>query len=703
MDSGDGLKWFGEGFDGFPKKLPEDVVEYIIFIIDARLSDIQTRERLQAFQRALQDLKKKFLKEYIWQRDDIKLDLVREEDRWLLKGQTNYGDSVADEWLIVYFLRELSKEFKDAWIRIYDTDGEFLLIEAANALPKWLSPEVAEHRVWINTHRLLIVPLGKTEDPAPLKLQDALSILKETPGRPQHYPKIEKEAFHRLNNYPSAISENQHHATLPLPRKVAHILHTDPSYISSAVEAFYLRDPISLRLLQPDKSKSALIFPPEDFVPVSVRFTKVLYAQLLGQHWNPPPKYESAVESLVKAGNPQEKSEVAIKLAAGMQMLASHTLFADKKAVREINLLLEDLDNGDDTLPTDAEISAWPKREDDESWLDIDFSEFEKELQGKGGEKGFGDKNAQDNLKKMVERFNTFLADDEAGHEGANVDEKDPMDEDNDSDPGRGWDDPEDSDDDDDDDDDVADEPSASTAKAKPTPKPNTAIPPRAPKVEDDNDDGDTTESEEDADADAEYAEYEKYFEKYMTLPAHEKAMLTEDARELARAQDAEAEEDAEIKRLTEAMEAELFGHGALNLNPAQSDKAAARTLTDDGRPDSKNKAKAKGKGKAKVSFSSPPEADDVEEIQRGDDTASDEDDDILDEDYNLVQNMLAAFKGQAGAAGPAGNMLKAMGIQFPQDADDEVQGSGAGKSGSNVGEGRASANPMRKQDWYMK
>ncbi|KAJ8106430.1 hypothetical protein OPT61_g9542 [Boeremia exigua] len=505
MDSGDGLKWFGEDFDGFPKKLPEDVVEYIIFIIDARLSDTQTRERLQAFQRALQDLKKKFLKEYIWQRDEIKLDLVREHDRWLLKGQTNYGDSVADEWLIVYFLRELSKEFKDAWIRIYDTDGEFLLIEAANALPKWLTPEVAEHRVWINTHRLLITPLGKEEDPAPLKLDEALQILKDTPARPQQYLKVEKEAFHRLNNYPSAITENQHHATLSLPRKVAHILHTNPSYISPIVEAFYLRDPISLRLLQPEKSKTALTFPPEDFVSVSVRFTKVLYAQLLGQHWNPPPQYEAAVESLVKSGDPQEKSEVAIKLSAGLQMLATHSLFADKKAVREINLLLEDLESGDDTLPSDADIAAWPRRDDDESWLDIDFSEFEKELQGKGGENGFGDKNAQDNLKKMVERFNTFLADDEAGHEGADADERDPMDEDNDSDPGRGWDDP-DSDDDDDGDDDENDATSAkSTSKTTPTPRP------RAAKVDDDNDDDDTSgtesEADDDAAADAEYAD----------------------------------------------------------------------------------------------------------------------------------------------------------------------------------------------------
>ena len=96
----DDFKWFGEGFDGFPKRLPEDVVEYIILILDTHLSDVQTRERLQAFQRALTTLEKKFLKEYIWQRDALKLDLLREEGRWLLKGNDELrrqrGRRVAD-------------------------------------------------------------------------------------------------------------------------------------------------------------------------------------------------------------------------------------------------------------------------------------------------------------------------------------------------------------------------------------------------------------------------------------------------------------------------------------------------------------------------------------------------------------------------------------------------------------------------------
>lgn len=64
-----------------------------------------------------------------------------------LRGRTNYGDSVEDEWLVVYMLWELSKQHSDVWIKTVDTDGEFLLIEAANALPRWLNPEIADNRV----------------------------------------------------------------------------------------------------------------------------------------------------------------------------------------------------------------------------------------------------------------------------------------------------------------------------------------------------------------------------------------------------------------------------------------------------------------------------------------------------------------------------------------------------------------------------
>ncbi len=51
-----------------------------------------------------------------------------------------------------------------------------------------------------------------------------------------------------------------------------------------------------------------------------------------------------------------------------------------------------------------------------------------------------------------------------------------------------------------------------------------------------------------------------------------------------------------------------------------------------------------------------------------------------MDLDYNLVKNLLESFKGQAGTAGPAGNMLGLMGLSLPRDEDDieeEEEGDG--------------------------
>lgn len=69
-----------------------------------------------------------------------------------LCGRTEYGDSVEDEWVIVWLLRELTKKFPDLWVKLGDNDGEFLLIEAAGSLPAWLESEVADNRV---QHRCL--------------------------------------------------------------------------------------------------------------------------------------------------------------------------------------------------------------------------------------------------------------------------------------------------------------------------------------------------------------------------------------------------------------------------------------------------------------------------------------------------------------------------------------------------------------------
>ncbi len=72
----DDFKGFGEAFEGFPKRLPEDCVEYSLFLIDSRLkSQKELLAQLENVRKESARLVESLLKEYIWQREAFKLDL----------------------------------------------------------------------------------------------------------------------------------------------------------------------------------------------------------------------------------------------------------------------------------------------------------------------------------------------------------------------------------------------------------------------------------------------------------------------------------------------------------------------------------------------------------------------------------------------------------------------------------------------------
>lgn len=635
----DGLKWFGEGFDGFPKRLPDDCVEYVIYVIDEKLRNIAaTRTRLNQILKTATAICKEHTKDCIWQRETFELKLrptllepeskkasLPEAQPPHLRGRTSFGDAVADEWLIVYLLLELSKQCPDAWIRVYDTDGEFLLIEAANALPKWLNPDIAEHRVWINNGHLRIVPLGKEATVRNLSLQAALSFIQSSPDKLIISPFIEDEAFYRLRDYPKAIGESLHHALVTVPRRLAYLLHQQPAYVSPAVEAFYLRDPIALKPLA-TKDLNTLRLPPEDFVTVSVKFTKVGYAQLRSQVFDPPPAWTGILPRM-----DDEKVAMGMKLTCGFEMLLADPKEQDTRVVREIKVLLEDVESGDEPLPNDRTILSWSQRQDDEKWLDIDYNDFDQELAGKKGKgaggKGFGDQGAQENLRKMVSRFEDFLKDDEAGVDG------------------------------------IDDEEDSSGAS--------------------DNDADETDDGGEDKEGSFSEAEFERAMKEMMGMPADEieKTGLLAEARKLAledeemgnASKEEESDEDQEMKKIMEMYKKELKGHGALRLD-------GDRIVKSGGTGKRKTKPEAHvDRQSNKVMFGPerPPgmqvtklpevgEAD--EEVGPGEEELSSDDEEFNDVDLNLAKNMLESFKGQAGMAGPAGAMLKRFGINMPRD-----------------------------------
>ncbi|OKL60591.1 hypothetical protein UA08_04353 [Talaromyces atroroseus] len=435
------LAWFKSTFRPIPRpQLPEDAIEYSLYLLSSDPAPattdtvVQTRSRLQEVQKSASELIRDILKDYIWQRDPFNLEIAKDNDITYLRGRTNFGDSIEDEWVIVFLLRELTRKHKDLWVRVVDSDGEFLLIEAAGSLPAWLEPEVADYRVWINNGHLVIIQpkQDRKRVTEKISLDDFMRIAMHETGRLLRSPSIEEEAFYRLRNYPKQIEENLHCALVSIPRKVAYLVHKKSSYISPAVEAFYTRDPISLRTLRAS-SKQDLLFSPDDLVTVSVRFTRVGYAQLRSQDFPTPASWAQSLPPQMD-GEAYTRAESGMKVSCGFEMLLSDPQNQDKPIVREMKLLLEDLDTGDERLPTTEEIKhSWSLQQDDEGWLDISFEDLDRELKGKASETqgsgAFGNSSAQENLQRIVARFEEFLKDDSANFDGVNLFDSDTDDE----------------------------------------------------------------------------------------------------------------------------------------------------------------------------------------------------------------------------------------------------------------------------------
>ncbi|OJD27498.1 hypothetical protein ACJ73_01111 [Blastomyces percursus] len=619
------IEWFRSTFRPIPKpQIPDDCIEYSLHWISSGNTDCAggadlIRNRLAEVQRAAAELVKTHLKDYIWQRDAFMLEMIREDGLNLLRGRTVYGDSIEDEWVIVYILRELTRQFEDLWVRVSDSDGEFLLVEAAATLPSWLEPEVANHRVgdeyswnwigyanivqvWIHKEQLLIIKPDRAKGSTlkPLTFREAREIILVEPKRLMHSPTIEAEAFYRLRNYPKQISYNLHTSPITIPRKLAHILHLKPAYISPAVDAFYIRDPISLRPLKA-KDTRGLIFKPEDLVTVSVRFTRVGYAQLKSQDFQLPPAWNDKLPPQTAKAD-YARAETGMKVTSGFEMLLSDPQNQDKVAVREIKLVLGNIESGDEKLPTNDEIeSTWEKREDDEKWLNISFEDLEEELKGRHGadkrakpSRAFGDQAAQENLRRIVERFEQFLNDDRAGLDGADfIDEGDSDDFDVDS--------------------------------------------------EDLSSDGEDKEVSFDED------EFSKMMQEMMGLPSKREGsarhVTSKRFKELSSSDEENENDSKEIEELSKQMEAELRATGVLDLDPKGRGKRAI-----------------KGKAPARPKRAS----DGIQEIEGN--TDDEEDHHFESVDFNLAKNLLESLSSQAGSAGPGSNLLGMMGMKLPKD-----------------------------------
>ena len=235
-----------------------------------------------------------------------------------LEGITNFGDNIEDEWLIVYLLYQLTRFDPDLVIKVDDTDGDFLLIEAADYLPKWCEPDNCDNRVFIYRQAVHIIsPKYKPLEDGMPSIAEAIDLIRQNPGLTRAEDKIQLAITKRIDCFPQRIKEHQHKSHCFVPVGVAALLKHNPSLIALAVNAFYNRTPDDLKACQAMK-----YFPPESRVMRCITFTRCLYAQLMSQSYTPDVKVGWNLPS--KSSRDFKAHDLGMKIASGFEILVSN-------------------------------------------------------------------------------------------------------------------------------------------------------------------------------------------------------------------------------------------------------------------------------------------------------------------------------------------------------------------------------------------
>ena len=210
------------------------------------------------------------LENYTWNYSPLKI--TRQNEKGMILGVLQFGDLYEEIWLLVWLITEFSKTKSDVYCRLVDSDGEFILIEAADFLPEWVNPTNENRRLWIKSGKIYLLPLS---------VKDTSTVNSKT-FKPEYLVSSKMQnMIHRRAKV--NIEDLIHHLNILIPRKAAIILEKSPQLISGVVNAFVGRDTRDLK-----SCTTMNDFPKENVQMVPVRFNRCHFAQV---KWGANRKY----------------------------------------------------------------------------------------------------------------------------------------------------------------------------------------------------------------------------------------------------------------------------------------------------------------------------------------------------------------------------------------------------------------------------
>ena len=301
----------------------EDFVEYKIYTTDFENSEIKCKEWLQNLRDECLSLISSDIVQYMWHQDPFIL-MVKEN---YLYGRIKIGDNIEDEWYAISLLFKLTELNPSLVVKVSDQDGEVLLIEAADHLPKWAQdPETSENRAYIYRNKLHLIPVAQNPSqltPLPAgvpNVDDAINTVHTFPEATQASEQIQSSLKHRMKLYPENWSDQKQFIHVIVPEKIKFLLNIAPKHlISAAIRCFYTRDVIDLR-----KCRVMKQFPSANMTKVGLTLSKCLYAMLVKQQFQPDKKLNWPMPPQSQI-NEYKAADLGYKISCGFEMLLAQS------------------------------------------------------------------------------------------------------------------------------------------------------------------------------------------------------------------------------------------------------------------------------------------------------------------------------------------------------------------------------------------
>ena len=301
--------------------------------------------------------------------------------RWCLKGSTKFGDALDDEWMVANILMRVSERFKDISVRIFDDDGEFLLVECSHVLPMWVEPIVAEGRTFIRHGAVHVVyeadeARNEEREDDEEEIEDRMDALKTNLDALNALIKAKDQKKYRLGDAidahlkehkmkkyqtEEAMVTSRHLARALLPKRVRRALQCvgmksmkqKQTFIQLATRMFYERTPTDVRSSkdfrnlnfnkadnasnarrEEEEEESSIIIQEDAMMnemdSVTLRFSRCAYAQLARAKFDAPRKYPMDVIAKTTDADLHNAFDIGMKLVVGMEIALEKLLMSSE-------------------------------------------------------------------------------------------------------------------------------------------------------------------------------------------------------------------------------------------------------------------------------------------------------------------------------------------------------------------------------------